>query len=203
MTELHDHSETLLLREMDLKPRIKMTDVYHPYVLEVIRVVIGEVSWSTSFPEQKRALETGKPGAPIVRIYSSLLLAALHEISTYWPQTDQLSAVSLPYPFASLVHHRKELEDLKAKNQSNLSSDELSERNRHIDCALKVVQAEHGQELTKEEARLAQTTLMTTFASYWIHLKPGTMVYKFQHGILSPCVIGAVTGGTVNDKLEQ
>lgn len=62
-----------------------------------------------------------------------------------------------------------------------------------------MLRAEHGQELDMGTARLARDPPTTVFKNYWMYLKPGAMVYRSQHGLLSAYVINSVTGGTSDD----
>ena len=203
VTELRDNVGDMLLREEDIRPRIKRATTTDPHVLEVIRYIESNLRPFSQLSEKKKALEAGATSAPTLRIISPWLLATLDAVCTYFPESNLLHTLSLPYPFALLVHHRKELEAFKANNPQELSKDDLEERNKHIDCALALVQAEHGEELEIEDARLLRDPPATTFKNYWIHLKPGTMVYRSQHGVHSPYVVNSVTGGASDDRLDQ
>ena len=86
---------------------------------------------------------------------------------------------------------------------SELSQEEITERSEHIDCALAVIDAEHGAELEVEDARQSQDPPVTIFKNYWIHLKPGSMVYKSQHGVLSAYVVQSVTCGSDDDDRDE
>lgn len=202
--ELRDYSGDVLRREESTKP-YKRDQLYksgNPHVLEIVRVIQCSTRERFSVSDEEMMFETAPISTSILNILSPLLLRAMHDIITYYPERNPYSPISLQYPFSLLVHHTKELEAYKSTNNSALSPEDFEERNRHIDCASNVVDVEHGEDIIVGKASQEQTPPVTNFKNYWMLLKPGAFVYKRQHGVLSTYVVHSVTGGVENRKLE-
>ena len=195
VTELQDPYGYALLREEDIKPRSRKFTKNASFVLEVVRVVESNLYSYSERRQMMQSLQTKLPNTPFLRIISPLLLTSIEAVASYHPELDPSHTMKLPYPYALLVQHRQELQDFKTENPEGLADDILAERNRHIDCALALIQAEHGQELEWETERLARQRPTTVFKNYWIHLRPGTTVYRNLNGVFAAGVISSVSGG--------
>ena len=202
--ELRDYSGITLRKEKSTNPynRDKLYTSGSRHVLEIVRVIQSNMKYRFSDSDEKMMFETAPISTSILNILSPLLLRAMHDIITYYPDRNPYGPMMLPYPFSLLFHHTKELEAYKVTNDSALSPDDVEERNRHIDCALNVVDVEHGEDIIVGKAGQEQTPPVTTFKNYWMLLKFGALVYKRQHGILSTYVVHGVAGGVENRKLE-
>ena len=203
--ELLDYNGDVVKREESATP-YKRDKVYksgkNPHVLEVVRSISS--SLRTYSPERERilAFETAPISSATLHILSPLLLRAMHDVITYYPDRNPYSPIKLPYPFSLLVHHTRELEVYKTTNVSALSPEDVEERNRHIDCALKLIDVEHGEAIIAGKAGQEQDPPVTTFKNYWMLLKPGALVYKTQHGVISTYVVHGVTGGVEDEKVR-
>ena len=133
---------------------------------------------------------------PVLKILSPLLVNALNAVVNYYPDQSLDGTVTLKPPFKMLVHYRKELEEHKSQQPSCHPPEDVEERNKHIDSALRFINTKMGTALEAEEARHAQDTPVATFELYWMLLRPGDNVYAVHDGILSPYIVKSVTGGT-------
>ncbi len=202
--ELRDYTGEILRREESTKPyrRDQLYTSGKLHVLEIVRSVKSDLRPYPSVSDRDMIFATVPFSSPMLHILSPLLLRAMHDIITYYPDRNLFSPMKLPYPFSLLVHHTKELEAYKSTNDSALSPEDVEERNRHIDCALNLVDVEHGEAIIARKAGQEQNPAVTTFKNYWMLLKPGALVYKAQHGVFSTYVVHDVTGGPENERLE-
>ena len=200
--ELQDYSGYVLKREENIKPhdRDKLYKSSNPHVLEIVRVI--QSLRDQSLLDTNMIYETAPISNTFLKLLSPLLLRAMHDTITYYPNRNAYGPMILNYPFNLLFHHTEELEAYKSTNYTALSPEDVEERNRHIDCALSVVDVEHGEDMIVRKAGQEQNPPVTTFKNYWMLLKPGAFVYKRQHGVLSAYVVHDVTGGVANQKLE-
>ena len=202
--ELRDDDGEVVYRTESTKP-VNRKPFDSSNVLEVVRIIKSRVRVNpyAAEHEKKRMFENGYAGSPELHILSPFLVNALHEVATYFPERINDGKMRLPYPYALLSHHRKELEEFKTQNPMDLSDDDVEERNIHIDCALNFVNMEHNENLRAEDARHARDPPAATFKNYWMLLKPGTMVYRSQYGTSSCYIVQSVTGGIEDERLEQ
>ena len=202
--ELLDHSGDMARRRESAKPynRDRVYKSGNPHVLEVVRTITSNLTPYSPESAMDMAFETATFSSSTLHILSPLLLRAIHDVITYYPDRNPYSPIKLPYPFRLLVHHIKELEVYKSTNDPALSPEDVEERNRHIDCALKLVDVDHGEAIIAGKAGQEQDPPVTTFKNYWMLLKPGAFVYKTQYGVTSTYVVHNVTGGVEDEKLE-
>ena len=202
--ELRDYTGDILKREESTKPyrRDKPYTTSNRHVLELVWSIQSDLKPYASTITKEKTFATLPFSNPILHIMSPLLLRAMHDILTYYPDQNVYSPMKLPYPFSLLVHHTKELEAYKSTNNSALSSEDVEERNRHIDCALDLVNVWHEEAIIVGKAGQEQNPPVTTFKNYWMLLKPGGLVYKTQHGVISTYVVHEVTGGVEKERLE-
>ena len=202
--ELLDYSGDMVIREESAKP-FKRDNVYksgNPHVLEVVRTISSRLRTYSPEADRRLAFETAPISSSTLHILSPLLLRSMHHVFTYYPDRNPYSPIKLPYPFSLLVHHTKELEVYKSTSDPKLSPEDVEERNRHIDCALKLVDAEHGEAIIARKAGQEQDPPVTTFKNYWMLLKPGALVYRTHHGVISTYVVHGVTGGVEKPKVK-
>ena len=154
----------------------------------------------SSEEEKDEAFRTGTCKGPVLKIFSPLLINALNAVISYYPEQKIDGAVNMVPPYKMLVHYRKELEDYKMQQPASHPEEEVEERNKHIDCALKFLRTEAGAVIDAEEARWAQSTPTCTFENYWMLLRPGERVYMVKNGITSSYIVKQVAGGIVSDR---
>ena len=202
-TSFEISTENYYAETQSVKPQRKQETPKDLHVLEVVRIIESDlVQYRADEHDRTRALATGSASAAILYIYFASLVNALQAVSACLTQSRNARTIKIPYPYALLVHHRNELEAYKSFTP-NIPEDEIKERNEHIDCALGFMNEEFGEEFKIESARQNQTLPVTTFKNLWMLLKPGTMVYKTPHRILSAYVIQSVSGGVSEEHIEQ
>lgn len=202
--ELRDYTGDIVKREESTKPyrRDKPYKTSNLHVLEIVWTIKSDLRPYASAMTREMIFATLPFSNPILHILSPLLLRAMHDILTYYPDQNVYSPMKLPYPFSLLVHHTKELEAYKSTNNKALLPEDVEERNKHIDCALDLVNVWHEEAIIVAKAGQEQDPPVITFKNIWMLLKPGGLVYKTQHGVISTYVVHDVTGGVENERLE-
>lgn len=141
-------------------------------------------------------------------IYSPAILKALRLVVEYYPGYDLLGQpVTIPEPYAILLHHRKQLEERRKQfaqpsDQSEFSGCE-SEREsyEHLGLLLDFLRKESYGKIDREEEGYRRATPVANFDMLWLLFKPGTDVYFDLYATNAPprynaYVIKRVEGGT-------
>jgi hypothetical protein len=142
-------------------------------------------------------------GANKLHIRSPLLLNVLRSIVKYSSNppggnNDVFVDGVFTYPFEDLYHHRQELLDYKNDNtgpRANHTAEYNVECDRHIDILIEYLENEPSIQLDSVKVRWDQKVPTTTFATFWLLMKPGTDVYVQENGQLNAYVIDLVSGG--------
>ncbi|KAI1122776.1 hypothetical protein F5Y10DRAFT_253232 [Nemania abortiva] len=144
------------------------------------------------------------PGWTTLQIHSPLLLNALRSIVKYvssdvtGAKTDSCNDGKFMYPYKDLFHHKQELSEYKKTTtgpRANHTAEYNAECDRHIDFLLEFLDKEPGVRLGLMEANWAKKTPTTTFAGFWLLMKPGSDVYVKEDGQLNAYVVEAAYGG--------
>ena len=138
-----------------------------------------------------------------IRIISPLLKHALSMVINRYPgfSIKMGKPCCIQWPYKAILHHRKELEDLKLMTVEESLKDEAEERNKHIDCLLQFIEKDLGETFAEENARHLQNPPLATFEYYWILFKPGTVVYRKTDDIWSAWVVKSLDGGLEDGRL--
>jgi hypothetical protein len=156
-------------------------------------------------------LDTGDVvGKTSLYIHSPFLLNALRSIIKYSSKapsgdvTDELKDGVFLHPYADLFYHKQELSDYKKETtgpRANHTPEYNAECDRHIDLLLEYLDQESSVQLKSLEAKWAKKVPTTTFAGFWLLMKPGSDVYVEEDGRLNAYVVDSVSGGI--DNLSQ
>lgn len=156
-------------------------------------------------PKDGLILDVGdKVSEKKLSISSPLLLNALRSIVKYSsnPPAGDMTEVFMdgvfPFPFRDLFHHRQELLDFKDQTtgpRANHTPEYNSECDRHIDVLIGYLYSEPTVQLKSLEAKWAQKVPSTTFAGFWLLIKPGADVYVQENEQLNAYVVDSLTGG--------
>ncbi|KAI1774260.1 hypothetical protein F4818DRAFT_452329 [Hypoxylon cercidicola] len=139
-----------------------------------------------------------------VYIHSPFLMNALRAVMKYsseapsGDETDSLKVGKFSYPYRDLFHHRQELSDYKTQTtgtRENHTAAYNAECDQHIDLLLQYLEDEPTVQVKDLEARWAKKVPTTTFAGFWLLMKPGSDVYVREDGQLNAYVVDAVSGG--------
>ncbi|KAI4863989.1 hypothetical protein F4820DRAFT_470922 [Hypoxylon rubiginosum] len=139
-----------------------------------------------------------------VHIHSPFLMNALRAVMKYsseapsGDENDTLKAGKFSYPYRDLFHHRQELSDYKKQTtgtRENHAQAYNAECDQHIDLLLHYLENEPTVQVKEVEARWAKKVPTTTFAGFWLLMKPGSDVYVREDGQLNAYVVDAVSGG--------
>lgn len=139
-----------------------------------------------------------------LRIHSPFLLNALQSIIKYSSRkpsgdaTDELNGSVFPAPYADLFHHKQELADYKKQTtgpRARHTPEYNAECDDHIDFLLKFLEQEPRVQVKSSEAKWAKKVPTTTFAGFWLLMKPGSDVYVREDGQLNAYVVDSVYGG--------
>jgi hypothetical protein len=137
-------------------------------------------------------------------IHSPFLLNALRAVMKYSSETlsgdnaDELKEGVFPHPYRDLFYHKQELSDYKNDTTGLRLNHTLAyneECNRHIDLLLKYLDREPKIQIKELEAKWAKKVPTTTFAGFWLLMKPGSDVYVRRNGQLNAYVVEGVVGG--------
>ncbi|KAI0537930.1 hypothetical protein GGR58DRAFT_323861 [Xylaria digitata] len=179
-------------------------------ILEEIQAIVVPRSriWrglGRTAPKGKPSLGLGDTiGQKSLRIHSPFLLNALKSIIKYSSKapsgenTDTSSDGEFPHPYEDLFHHRQELFDYKKDitgPQANHTPEYNAECDRHIDFLLEYLDQEPNVRIKALEAMWAKKIPTTTFAGFWLLMKPGSDVYVEEDGQLNAYVVDMVSGG--------
>ena len=216
----HRNADFLESKTYDNAPGIKMSSSSGNLV-----PVIEEINSITFASEKNKfrkdyvskhglVLDAGDEVKPKkLHVRSTLLLNALRSIVKYssimpaggvTPTEDTESFTDVftdglfPFPFKDLYHHREELLDFKTQTggfKANHTSEYNVECNRHIDILIDYLENEPTIKLRSVKERWAQRVPTTTFAGFWLLMKPGADVYVQEYGQLNAYVVDSVYGG--------
>jgi hypothetical protein len=178
-------------------------------ILEEITSVVVPASrrWEgrTKPPKGRPELNDGDTvGQTSLRIHSPFLLNALLSTIKYSSKapsgggTENSGDGVFPHPYEDLFHHKQELSDYKKLTtgpRANHTPEYNAECDRHIDFLLQYLDQEPNVRLRLLEAKWAQKIPTTTFAGFWLLMKPGSDVYVEEDGQLNAYVVESVSGG--------
>ncbi|TGJ83182.1 hypothetical protein E0Z10_g5584 [Xylaria hypoxylon] len=143
-------------------------------------------------------------GKTSLRIHSPFLLNALKSIISYSSKapsgenTDNSIDGEFPHPYEDLFHHKQELSDYKKETsgpRANHTPEYNAECDSHIDFLLEYLDQEPNVRIKALEAMWAKKIPTTTFAGFWLLMKPGSDVYVEEDGQLNAYVVDSVSGG--------
>ncbi|XPT04388.1 hypothetical protein M3J09_013467 [Ascochyta lentis] len=147
---------------------------------------------------------------PILKIYSPYLLNVLKSVIEYSaepPMGDKegLDAGVFAYPYKDLYHHLEDLRryktvesDLRRRHSAafNQYADE------HIDLLVSYLESQPTVQYEEAKARWNRSSPLTTFATFWLLMKPGTDVYvREADGSFNLYVLDRLVGGIEQDPL--
>ncbi|KAJ4292782.1 hypothetical protein N0V90_009445 [Kalmusia sp. IMI 367209] len=139
-----------------------------------------------------------------LHIRSPLLLNALRSIVKYSsnpPLSDENDAFTdglFPFPFMDLYNHRQEMLDFKKSTsgpRANHTKEYNDECDKHIDILIDYLDNEPTVQLKSIKERWEKKIPTTTFAGFWMLLKPGSDVYVKENDQLNAYVVDQVSGG--------
>ncbi|PSR79778.1 hypothetical protein BD289DRAFT_455666, partial [Coniella lustricola] len=141
-------------------------------------------------------------------IHSPHLIAALNATIGTYPDIDLLhTTVSLPAPYAALIHNRAALFSYRTAQPPSHDPQYAATTAAHIDILLGYLDSIYGARIREEEARHCQqyphtpnNKPVTTFNWIWLLYKPGEVVYKQVTDIWTAFVIERVLMGQVSNK---
>jgi hypothetical protein len=145
-----------------------------------------------------------------LRVCSHFLLNALRAIAKYSahaPTGDDNDAFKdgiFPYPYQDLFHLRDDLEKFKKQTsepRDNHTKEYNIECDSHIELLIEYLHNEPNVQLSLQESKWANKVPTTTFAGFWLLMKPGTDVYIQENGMLNTYIVDSVSGGV--DYLSQ
>ncbi|KAI8947806.1 hypothetical protein F4801DRAFT_559359 [Xylaria longipes] len=177
---------------------------------EKVSVIVSEVrdhqEYGKSTLAHKPKLFAGDMvGKKSLRIHSPFLLNTLRSIIKYSSSIPSvrnwycgLEHGEFPYPYMDLFHHKRDL--LSSKNdttgpRANHTSEYNAICDGHIDLLLEYLENEPVVQHKLSEDRWAKKTPTTTFAGFWLLMKPGSDVYIREGGQLNAYVVDSVSGG--------
>ena len=141
-----------------------------------------------------------------LKINSSYLLNILKSVIEYAsksPDGEVFGLVSgeFDYPYKDLFHHMDDLMRYKT-NESGLRylhSASFNERaDSHIDLLIGYLSSQRKIPFGASVSTRREKLPVTTFAAYWLLLKPGTDVYvREEDGLLNAYIVHAVDGGVI------
>lgn len=139
-----------------------------------------------------------------IYIHSQLLLNALRAIVTYSSilpgDTEQsLQEGSFRYPYPDLFHHKNELLAFKeGKYPCRANHDEVEQKqcDEHIDLLLSYLYDQTSVRLAEVEVNWKKPKPTTSFAAFWLLMKPGETVYiRNDADELDAYVLDRIYGG--------
>ncbi|KAI0381093.1 hypothetical protein F5Y04DRAFT_281067 [Hypomontagnella monticulosa] len=143
-------------------------------------------------------------GDKYLNIHSPLLINAFRAVVKYsvdgpsGDDADEQKVEKHSYPYRELYYHRQELLDYKNQTdgiRANHTKAYNAECNKHIDALLDYLENEPTIQIKALEARWAKKVPTTTFAGFWLLMKPGSDVYVWENGQLNAYVVDTVSGG--------
>ncbi|KAI0903084.1 hypothetical protein F4823DRAFT_629696 [Ustulina deusta] len=143
-------------------------------------------------------------GEKRLRIHSPFLLNALKSIIKYSSKvpsgadTGNLNDGEFSHPYQDLFHHKQELSDYKKETagpRANHTPEYNAECDRHIDFLLQYLDQEPNVRIKALEVMWVKSIPTTTFAGFWLLMKPGSDVYVEEDGQLNAYVVDWVSGG--------
>lgn len=153
-------------------------------------------------------------------VNSQLILNALRSIvkySSYTPPSDPymqsnddnpdgLGKGVFAFPFKELYHHAEDLLNLRNETtgaRANHTPEYNYECDQHIDMLVRYLEDEPVVQIKSAKEKWAQKVPTTTFASFWLLMKPGSDVYVREHGQLNAYVVKEVRGGVNYSALNR
>ncbi|KAF4961386.1 hypothetical protein FSARC_10202 [Fusarium sarcochroum] len=139
-----------------------------------------------------------------LHIHSPFLLNALRTVIAYTfnsplgNTTDELVSGMFSHPYEDLFYHRNDLLEYKqqtTKPRENHDEEYNAKTDEHIDFLLKYLDQEPNVHITSLEAKWAKRIPVTSFAGFWLLMKPGSDVYVRDGGQLNAYVVDHVSGG--------
>ena len=193
--------DVVFTKENDQPIRVQSTlDTVGKSILEVITKVqiVGPYDEKT----KKEPLSEVTIDSTSLKINSPAIITALKTVVGVYPGQNWMEdSVTIPEPFAILVHHEEELRDYRGQFGPGkaASKDEVCERKNysyeHLTILQDFLQDRIGASVEAERQRHKRG--VATFEMLWLLLKPGQDVYNdTEHeGHLNAYVIESVTGG--------
>jgi hypothetical protein len=143
-------------------------------------------------------------------VNSQLLLNALRSVVGYFADApsgdnDSLKSGVFQYPFKDLVLHKDELlkyKEEKCAADGRHSEDYVAQLSRHLEILMNYLYNQPSLRLGDAEAQLTKRIPTTTFASFWLLVKPGSDVYVQKNGAVNAYVVESVDGG-VNGRMAS
>ena len=141
----------------------------------------------------------------VLKINSPAIINALQKVVDYYPDQDfSGDSLSIPEPFALLIHHQSELASFRETCAPGKvrSESELCEREEktyeHLGVLQRFLEQRVGDSTRTESLRHEKG--FATFDMLWMLLKPGTTVYAdtYADGNYDAYVIHSVTGGAAS-----
>ncbi|KAI1421819.1 hypothetical protein F5Y12DRAFT_787169 [Xylaria sp. FL1777] len=187
-------------------------------ILEEVQAVIVPRSrqWvgRRSAPKGKPKLGLGDTiGEKILRIHSPFLINILKSIIKYsskkssseesdkkgpGKETDNSRDGDFPHPYRDLFYYKQELSDYRNETvgpRAYHTPEYNAESDRHIEYLLEYLDQEPNVQIKALEAMWAKKIPTTTFAGFWLLMKPGSDVYVREDGQLNAYVVDWVSGG--------
>jgi hypothetical protein len=143
-------------------------------------------------------------GKTTLHIRSPFLLNVLRSIIKYsskapsGDETDELKGGEFQHPYQDLFYHKQELRTYKTMTtgpRANHTQEYNDETDRHIDLLLEYLDQESFVQLKSLEAKWENVVPTTTFAGFWLLMKPGSDVYVEERGQLNAYVVESISGG--------
>lgn len=147
---------------------------------------------------------TDEVGEPTLKIHSPYLLNILKSVIEYSAEppvgnNEGLDVGDFEYPYRDLYHHLDEV--LRYKTEGHPLRSRHSEifnrtADEHIELLRNYLQFHPTIPFQDAKARLTRSNPLTTFATFWLVMKPGADVYvREADGSLSRYVLDRMTGG--------
>ncbi|KAL0258658.1 hypothetical protein SLS55_006156 [Diplodia seriata] len=187
----------------------KQTSIIH----EVRKLFLGQAKRDGQYEYDGQLSNGDILGRCVLHIYSPILLNALKAIIQFQNATDEpgdqkfsvsseevssLDQGVYVYPFRDLYHHKDKLEEYKNSPngcRAQHSEEYTEECGRHIDVLINYLYEQQSIRLRDAEAMWGRPVPTTTFNWLWLLLKPGSVVYVPERGVVNAYIIESVRGG--------
>lgn len=125
----------------------------------------------------------------VMKIFSEKLINAIRAVVEYYPHQGIMGNVlTVPEPYAFLVHHMEELEAYKTHQTSVHSEEYARECNEQIDLLLTFLRGYFEDALESERERHSREPPMCTYEYLWLLFKPGTDLLTKLYGSMRQTV---------------
>ena len=198
---LDKHSDAVFTKEDNQPIRVQSTlDTVGKSILEVITKV--QIVGAYDEKLNKEPLSEVTIDSTSLKINSPAIITALKTVVGVYPGQNWMEdSITIPEPFAILVHHEEELRSYRGQFSPGkaASKDEVCERKgysyEHLTILQDFLHDRIGASVEAERQRHKRG--VATFEMLWLLLKPGQDIYyDTEHeGHLSAYVIESVTGG--------